>query len=37
MPKESFFIALDFVPIVYNRPYIYTGDKYLWKRLFKFE
>ena len=31
MPKESFFV----VPILYNKPWIHTGD--LLKRLFKFE
>ena len=37
VPKESFSVATDVVPILYSKACKFTGDYYLWKRLFKFE
>ena len=37
VPKESFSVATDVVPILYRKACKFTGDYYFWKRLFKFE
>ena len=37
VPKESFSVATEVVPILYGQACKFTGDYYLWKRLFKFE